>query len=134
MKNIVSSDVNNIRDTFISSRSIDSSTRGLGMKALTFVFYVFFLVLFIVAFYRFTVGMPIPTFTGLLNFIQTCPNVTLDPHFIGTISADWGIFNFLRDFINTLTTILGVGMYACSSVTQVIILVAWFLAWAFAIV
>ena len=110
------------------------STRGLGMQALTFVFYIFFLVIFTVAFYRFTAGLPVPTFTGLLNFIQTCPNVTLDPHFIGTITADWGVFNFFRDFINTLTTILGVGMYGASCITQVILLIAWFIGWAFAIV
>lgn len=117
-----------------NSSKEERSSRGLGVQALTFTFYIAFLVLFVVAFYRYTAGMPLPTFTGLLNFIQTCPNVTLHPHIIGSIEADWGIFNFFRDFINTLTTIFGVGMYACSSIAQVILLLGWFLAWAFAIV
>lgn len=117
----------------ISNTKTTSST-GLGTKALTFVFYIAFLVLFTIAFYRYTLDMPLPTFTGLLDFIQTCPNVTLNPHFIGTIDADWGLFNFIRDFINTLTTILGVGMYGASCITQVILLIGWFIAWAFGIV
>lgn len=117
-----------------SVASYDKPSQGLGLQLLTFSIYSIFLALFCVAFYRYTAGMPLPTFTGFLEFLPTIPNLTLSPEFLGSIAGDWGIFEFLRLFINSLISILGVGLYACSCILQVITFVSWFLIWAFGIV
>ncbi len=106
-------------------------------KAWSFVGYfllVAFCFLLIVSFFRIASGGYALTFQSFLDSIQNMPSITnFAANFDLTISADWGVFNFLRDFINMLGTLTGSAVYISSLLIQVFVTVAWVIGWAFGI-
>lgn len=106
-------------------------------RAWSFVGYFFlvaFCFLLVVSVFRVANGGYALTFQSFLDSIQNMPSIT---DFVAnldlTITADWGIFNFLRDFINVLGTLTTSAMYITGLLMQVIVSIGWVIGWAFGI-
>lgn len=76
----------------------------------------------------------VPSFQTGLEFLQATPQIQLDLQDFSSkfqIFDDWGIFNFLRDFINILGSILGFLVWLVSCIINVIIMLVYFIGWVF---
>lgn len=76
--------------------------------------------LFVVAFFRSINGSEPLTFTGLLETLSNSPKIALTSFFDFSISGDWGFFDFFRDFINILGSVLSVVVWLFSQLIQCI--------------
>lgn len=70
------------------------------------------------------------SFTGLLNSISSVPTIDMSKIFDFVndinITSDWGVFNFFRDFINNFVlSLLGVAIYFCTAIAQLIVFLVW---------
>lgn len=74
------------------------------------------------------------TFGSLLDLLRDAPQISSDVlTFVEQIEiiSDWGIFNFLRDFINDLVDLWSVLIWLGSSIVDLIIYIFYFLRWIF---
>ena len=76
--------------------------------------------LFIIAFFRSVNGSEPLTFTGLLETLSNSPKIALTNFLDFSINGDWGFFDFFRDFINLLSSILSVIVWLFSQLIQCI--------------
>lgn len=66
-------------------------------------------------------------FEYIMRTIENAPNVVSSlkiPNI--TIGSDWGILNFLRNFINALTGIVGFAQFIVFNLIQIVIYLAYF--------
>lgn len=72
------------------------------------------------------------TFTGLLRFLETCPEISMDWLNWAQFSlGDWGILNGLRDLLMMLIDTVNVLAFIGQSAFQLILYVLWFLKFLF---
>lgn len=96
---------------------------------LSVIFGTILLVLLVVNLYKTALGMPTITFTSTLEWLSTInmpfevPNMQSIIRSL-TITADWGILQGLRDFINILGTALSVLVWLGSNLVYCIIFFA----------
>ena len=101
------------------------------------VFGVVFAVLFFYAFVGVLSGRRFSlTFSGLLNAFADAPKLdfSLLSRFmdVAYIEKDWGLFNFLKDFINNfIINGLAIGQYFSYAIVQLFIYIVWFLRFIF---
>lgn len=109
------------------------SQRGAGSSVLGIVIGI----LLIAAFMSMLTGGQPKTFASLLETIQDCPQIDitflLDWIEVPRITADWEVFNFLRDFINSWLDLAG-GLWSFiffvgNGIVNFILLLIWFLRW-----
>ena len=79
---------------------------------------LFLCLLFFVAFFRSINGSEPLTFTGLLETLSNSPKIALTSFIDFSISGDWGFFDFFRDFINVLGSVLSVIVWLFSQLIQ----------------
>ena len=73
-----------------------------------------------------------PTFAGFLEMITNVPEVAIPFQvFNQTTLGDWGVFNFLRDFISILLQLVNVAIFLVNGVVSVITYVVYFFQWLF---
>lgn len=95
---------------------------------------VIFTILFIVSYVRSLVGAGEITFTSFLEFIQTVPEVSFATNFIDlTILGDWGVFDFLRNFLNIFTNLISVIVYLFGGLVQLLLYVVYIVRYLFLI-
>ena len=95
---------------------------------------VIFTILFIVSYVRSLVGAGEITFTSFLEFIQSVPEVSFASNFIDlTILGDWGIFDFLRNFLNIFTNLMSVIVYLFGGLVQLLLYVVYIVRYLFLI-
>lgn len=75
-------------------------------------------------------GTPV-TFSGFLEYVSNCPNITSRAWLDYTIYADWGVFNFLRDFLNIFTSLFSVLLYVFANLVQIVLYVGYFVSFIF---
>lgn len=76
----------------------------------------------------------IVTFGSLLDLLRDAPQISSEVlTFVEQIEiiGDWGVFNFLRDFINDLVDLWSVLIWLGSSIVDLIIYIFYFLRWIF---
>lgn len=73
-------------------------------------------ILFLANYIRLTANNGFLTFKALIEKCSQFSSIGMTSLIDLTITADWWIFNFLRDFINMFTTALSVCMYLASNV------------------
>lgn len=91
---------------------------------------VIVLVLLILVVMRFLLvpSAPIYTFESLLEVLQGTPTMQPWSQFLDlTIYTDWGIFNFLRDFINLNTGIIEFGLWVVNLLTYTLEFIGYYL-------
>lgn len=74
------------------------------------------------------------TFKSLLDFISDVPQVNMNDFMVFDdlrITADWGVFNFLRTFINLFTLPLGITVFIGGAIYQVITFLIYFIQFVF---
>lgn len=97
-------------------------------KFLSFIGYFFlcvFSLLLIVGIIRTTMGAEPITFGYILQSLQNCPNLVISPFSDLSIQGDWGLFDFLRSFLNGVATIIGYLLYFCSLILQAILFIGY---------
>lgn len=72
------------------------------------------------------------TFESFLSVLEDAPVVDISPIMQRlndklTITADWGVFNFLRDFFNLFTGLMSFGTFVSVSMSNFIIYLTYFL-------
>lgn len=76
----------------------------------------------------------IVNFSQIMKVVENAPNV-----FAGfsipdiEIGSNWGIFNFLRDFINTSISMVSYGAFLATNLIQIILYIGYFLGAIFLI-
>ena len=94
------------------------------------IFGVIFLVIFIIVFSNFILAGNHYTFTfkGLLEFLGDIPDVDVSWAYKDfTIYANWGIWNFLRDFFNGFISIIEFWFFLTGCLWQLLNLLFYFL-------
>ena len=94
------------------------------MKKGSIFCFIFFILLFIsLAFYLTTGTTSQITLTGLLNFFSTeMSSIDISWSLVDlTIVGDWGIFEFLRNFLNWFTTIIEVSISLFGMIYRVLV-------------
>lgn len=100
-----------------------SVTRVLGVLVLVLiVFYLYW------ACFLYTSVAPVPSFDYFMQILRSCPTIQTDwiNTFIQPITVDWGVFNFFRNFINTLITSFQGLLFMLVAVTNILWYVIWF--------
>lgn len=104
---------------------------GKGKTALNIILTIF-IVLFVINFFRSIVdGVPL-TFGAFLETLETVPSVSLDlaiPSLAG--AGDWGLFEFLRTFLNSIIGILNIGIFFTSNIINLLLILIWVLRFFF---
>lgn len=120
-----------VQKTRTATRKLDSFNKADNFLSLVIVI---FSILFIVSYVRSLFGASDLTFTSFLEFIQSVPQVSFSNTFIDmTILGDWGIFEFLRQFINIFTNILSVLIFLFGGLVQLIMYLVYLLRYLFLI-
>lgn len=74
----------------------------------------------------------IPTFTGLFQKLTETEPMNVPFIDLGSIDlGDWGSFNFLRDFLMTLMSIVNVLIFFINGIINCITYIVWVLDWLF---
>lgn len=114
------------------SKRTKSSNRSMGNSVSSGGFFrIAFFVLFVLMFYSVATGSSQEvTFSSLLDILSGAP--VIDNSWVQSfrdlsISSDWGVFNFLRDFLNTLMQIISFALYIVSGLVQVVVYFAYFI-------
>lgn len=113
------------------SEEVDSVLESprLGFSILGLIFVVLILAVLI---RRFNNSEDIPTFTSLLEFLSNIKSFEIPfTHFELFNLPDWGIFNFLRDFIMVIGQIVNVGIFICNGIIALIQYIVVFCQWLF---
>lgn len=99
------------------------------------IFNIIFLVILIMCTIRFTFTNTTITFTSFLEFLQGCPSIDLPKSFINnlTITETWGLFDFLRNFFNSLGTILGTAIWLIANLLNGIVFIFYFIGFVFGV-
>lgn len=76
------------------------------------------------------------TFDKLLNVFQDAPDVVAKVREVlqmdsWKIDTDWGVFNFLRDFINTFIDIANFALFISLGAVQVVVYIGYFIKYLF---
>lgn len=96
------------------------------------VFGVIIFSLLIVNFLRIMTGYGSLTFESLLNYLQNAPS--FDFYSIVSnysITTDWGLFNFLRDFFNMFISLFNVIVFLAKNVLNLINYIIYFIRLVF---
>lgn len=96
------------------------------------LFFLLFCILLIFSLVRIlNNGSPL-TLSSFLDYLSTAPQLVANGGFINlSIVADWGVFNFLRDFLNIFAGLLSCLIYLGSMIIQLITYIIWFLKYLF---
>lgn len=93
------------------------------------IFYVIFLFIFIISFSHYIALGTFSdiTFSGFLNWISNAPEFDVSWSLVDlTIYGDWGIFNFLRSFLNFFTDIFEVIIFLFGMIVKSLQFVVYF--------
>lgn len=99
------------------------------------IFHYVFMLLFIVSFFYAVSGTEQNlTFSGLLSILENAPSIPTD--WIGifsdlTIKDNWGLFEFLRSFLNSIMGIISFGLYLVTGAAQLIVYIGYFIGMLF---
>lgn len=94
------------------------------------ILFYFFFICFLVSYVWQVSGKDnILSFTTLLETFASCPTVPTDWIYSFTsrsVTADWGAFNFLRDFVNSFCIpFCGIFLQFWVSISQIFVYVVW---------
>ena len=99
-------------------------------KILGFIFGVLLLMAIISSMTGATSG--VHTFEGLLQQLTTCPQIGTDWLNWGVIEfGDWGAFNFLAEFFESIALIVNFALYIITMLMNLVVFIIWFLGWIF---
>lgn len=117
------------RNLFRSERRRDFKT-GLSILSLVFI-----IILAAGLLRKLSGGSSVPTFTGFLEMLTSVPDISIPFINAGIIQqlGDWGIFNFLRDFLNIFIDLLNIVVFLCNGIVQINLYVIYFLRWFFGV-
>lgn len=76
-------------------------------------------------------GSILPTFSEFLDILSNSPTISPNFNIIPTILGDWGVFNWFRDFVNGLTTIIDFVLWLVQNLFLVLEYMFYFLKWVF---
>ena len=96
---------------------------------------VFMLILMAALLRKLSGGSSIPTFTSFLEMLTSVPDISIPFINAGIIQqlGDWGIFNFLRDFLNIFIDLLNIVVFLCNGFIQINLYVIYFVRWFFGV-
>ena len=99
------------------------------------IFNIIFLVILIMCVIRFTFTNTTISFTSFLEFLQNCPSIDMPSSLIKNLSIteSWGVFDFLRNFINSLGTILGTVVWLIGNLLNGITFIFYFIGFIFGV-
>lgn len=100
-----------------------TSTNNYGGAFFGFFKIIFFVLFIFMVFNVISSNDRVITFTSLLEGLADSPAVSSDwvtSFAESTISSDWGAFNFLRDFINSLIPIISFFLFIVNGLVQVV--------------
>lgn len=86
-----------------------------------------FVIVFVVCLYRMCADLPMYSFDNFLNSLSGVPDVTFTLYSNDPLAGDWGIFDFLRTFLNTIANIVNFIVYAISMLLQILVFVWYFI-------
>ncbi|HBP44123.1 MAG TPA: hypothetical protein DD621_05640 [Clostridiales bacterium] len=92
--------------------------------------FIIFLLLLVISFVRLLFNSSLVTFTGFLDFLTTCPTITIPTSFYNSLSLagiDWGIFNWFRNFLNFFTSSFSFIIFIITNLINALSIVFWFL-------
>lgn len=99
------------------------------------IFNIIFLVILTMCVIRFTFTNTTISFTSFLEFLQNCPSIDMPSSLIKNLSIteSWGVFDFLRNFINSLGTILGTVVWLIGNLLNGITFIFYFIGFIFGV-
>ena len=99
------------------------------------IFNIIFLIILAMCVIRFTFTNTTISFTSFLEFLQNCPSIEMPSSFINSLSItdSWGVFDFLRNFINSLGTILGTVLWLIGNLLNGIVFIFYFIGFIFGV-
>ena len=99
------------------------------------IFNIIFLIILAMCVIRFTFTNTTISFTSFLEFLQNCPSIEMPSSFINSLSItdSWGVFDFLRNFINSLGTILGTVLWLIGNLLNGIVFIFYFIGFVFGV-
>lgn len=117
-----------------TARSSDKPLkRGLGFSLRSVVITVFVVLTICVIISTSRNSGRLPTFQGFLEFVQDVPSVEFSDTFNDLrITSSWGPFNFLRNFLNWTTGIIGFGAWLAEAFINLLLYVFSYIRYIFA--
>lgn len=121
--------VNNSLDPKLSSKD------KLGFTGTALSVVMIFLLMLVVMRFLLVPNAPVYTFESLLEVLQGTPNMLPWSNFIDlTIYADWGVFEFFRSFLNSITGIIEFLLWVTNLITYTLQFIGYYLSAFFNIV
>lgn len=112
-----------------------SSSNKLGFTGTALSVVLCVLLILVVMRFLLVPNAPIYTFQSLLEVLQGTPTMVPWSNFIDlTIYADWGLFNFFKDFINSITGIIEFLLWLTNLLTYTLEFIGYYLRAFFNIV
>ena len=99
------------------------------------IFNIIFLTILAMCVIRFTFTNTTISFTSFLEFLQNCPSIDMPETFINNlvVTESWGVFDFLRTFVNSLGTIFGTILWLLNNLLNGILFIFYFIGFIFGI-
>ena len=99
------------------------------------IFNIIFLTILAMCVIRFTFTNTTISFTSFLEFLQNCPSIDMPETFINNlvVTDSWGVFDFLRSFINSLGTIFGTILWLLNNLLNGILFIFYFIGFIFGV-
>lgn len=91
-----------------------------------------FIAIFIIAVARVLLGSAPLTFRGFLDSLINCPTIDISTNIIDfTIAGSWGVFDFLRVFINGISQVLNTSVFIIGLLINLLLVILWVVGFLF---
>lgn len=119
--------------TATSSNSVKINPTGHFKGSTLSVFKVLVCILILVSLWRLLGGVSPVSFGSFLEYMSNAPVISMPFKFFNdlTIVSDWGLFNFIRDFINLNTGVIGVLVFLATGAINAIQYITYFIRFIF---
>lgn len=93
---------------------------------------IFCILLIVMIFRKFTGNNNTPTFTSFLDMLTNVKTPSIPfVNFSFTVLGDWGVFNFLRDFLNVFVDLFNVILFLVNGIISLFQYVTSFITWLY---
>ena len=96
------------------------------------IFSIIFVILFLIAFIRFSLNAEPITFSSLLLVLENAPSIDFSSVLdFFQINGYWGMFDFLRNLLNSFGVVLGVLSFVVLNIFNMLLFLLYFYKFVF---
>lgn len=101
--------------------------KGYGLKIIFSILALIFSIVLLFSVFRIVFGSDPVSFSALLNYAASTPQIDISYVDYLYIGGDWGLFDGLRSFLNTIMSVFNIAIWMCKNIANLLIVVFYYI-------